>query len=340
MSKLLLIGPSTDKKNPSDTGGIVVLFEDLVTQCKGGNIDLEIIDTNKANYSNKVFAYLHILFSSILKIQRVTHVSLHGTANDYFLIAPFVVFLSKLFEKQVSLRKFAGNFDVIYDNSSNVKRRVIDYVLKKSDINFFETKYLVKKFKLQNKDTYWFPNVRVKPNVKREGEYQKKFIFLGQVKEEKGVKEILEVSNLLDNSYTFDIYGKLFENMEYIDFDQYKATYKSSLDPKDIQKTLCQYDVLVLPTFWKGEGYPGVIIEALSVGLPIIATNLKGIKEMINEKSSVLINPKNVERLKEAIESFNKINYTEKSSAALKQSKSFDSEVQTKLFLERIGIAC
>jgi len=337
MSELLLIGPRANKQDPSNTGGIIVLFENLLSQCEIMHLNFKIIDTNKSNYSNKLFAFTSILFYSIINIPKSSHISLHGTANDYVLIAPFIIFFSKLFGKKVSLRKFAGNFDVLYDNSAYIKKKLIDYVLKNSDTNFFETKYLVEKFKPLNKHTYWFPNVRVKPTVKREGVYKKRFIFLGQVKEEKGVKEILEVSNLLDDSYTFDIYGKLFENMESINFNKCKAKYKGSLNPEDVQKTLCQYDVLLLPTFWKGEGYPGVIIEALSIGLLIIATNLKGIKEMVDDSSSVLMEPKSVEQLKEAIESFNESNYAGKSTAALKQFENFDSEIQTKVYFKMIG---
>ncbi len=173
--------------------------------------------------------------------------------------------------------------------------------------------------------------------MKREGVYKKRFIFLGQVKEEKGIREILEVSNLLDDSYTFDIYGKLFENMKDINFNKFKAKYKGTLDPRNVQERLCQYDVLLLPTFWKGEGYPGVIIEALSVGLPIISTNLQGISEMVDSSSSVLIEPKDVEQLKRAIESFNINNYVDKSAVALKQFEQFDSEIQTQLFFERLN---
>ena len=338
MSKLLLIGPRINKKDPSKTGGIIVLFEDLVKQCDKNALDYYIVDSNKSNYKNKAFAYIAILFQFLLNIKNASYVSLHGTANDYLLLAPIVIFFSKLFGKDVSLRKFAGNFDEIYDNSSLWKKKVFNYVLQKSDINFFETKYLVDKFKVYNPNTFWFPNVRDKSDIQTDCEYKKRFIFLGQVKEEKGVKEILEVSNLLDASYTIDLYGKLSPEIKDIDLDQYKANYRGALTSDEVQTKLAQYDVLLLPTFWQGEGYPGVIIEALSVGLPIVASTLKGIKEMVDDSSSVLMEPKSVEQLKEAIESFNESNYAGKSTAALKQFENFDSEIQTKVYFTIIGV--
>lgn len=337
--KLLLIGPMTYKKDPSKTGGIIVLFEDLLEQCEAMNIDYEVIDTNKANYPNNSIAFIMILFFSFIKIPNVKHISMHGSANDYLMIAPVILFFSKLFGKKISLRKFAGNFDVVYDNYAKIQKKIIDYVLRKSDFNFFETKYLVKKFKLQNEQTFWFPNVRGKPDFKREGTYQKKFIFIGQVKEEKGVKEILEVSNLLDDTYTFDIYGNMFDNMKNTDFNQYKANYKGSLTHDNILKTLNQYDVLLLPTYWKGEGYPGVIVEAFSLGIPVITTKLKGIMEMIeDEKNGLLIDIKNCKQLEKAIVGINEDHYLDLSSNALKSFDNYNSTVQTKLFLERIKI--
>lgn len=337
MSKLLLIGPRTNKKDPSKTGGIIVLFEDLLSQCKAMNIDFMVIDTNKSNYANKVIAFFLILFYSIAKIPKASHISLHGTANDYMLIAPIVVFFSKLFGKHISLRKFAGNFDVLYDNFSNIQKRIIDYALRKSDVNFFETKYLVETFKSQNKYTYWFPNVRKKSNFTVGKIYQKKFVFLGHVSKEKGIMELLNVSKLLDDSYTIDIYGSLIDDMKNIDFHEYNINYKGKLNHGDVQQTFSDYNILVLPSY--REGYPGVIIEALSVGLPIIATNLEGIKEMVNDKSSILIDPKNITQLKEAIESFDEKNYIKKSAFALKQFENFDSDKQTEKFLKKIGIS-
>ena len=50
MSKLLILGPRTNKKDPSKTGGAVVLFENLIERLNKLNIDYVLIDTNKENY--------------------------------------------------------------------------------------------------------------------------------------------------------------------------------------------------------------------------------------------------------------------------------------------------
>jgi len=82
-------------------------------------------------------------------------------------------------------------------------------------------------------------------------------------------------------------------------------------------ETIQKYDVLILPTFYQGEGYPGVIIEAYSLGLPVITTNWKAIPEIVeNRKTGLLIEPRSTAALVDAMKSFNKYNYKDFSKNA------------------------
>lgn len=336
MRNILLMGPRLNKKDPAVSGGGAVLFEDLIQQCIIKGIEYDVIDTNKSNYTNNVMSLIMIFFQFSSRFMKFSDVSLHGTAKDYVFIAPFVIFFTRLFRKKMSLRKFAGNFNDYFIKSNNMKKCIIKYVLKHSHINFFETKYLVDYFDVYNSNTFWFPNVRHKSLLETSKMvFQKRFVFIGHVKKEKGIYELLEVSNMLDSSYTIDIYGSLVEN---IVFEDYKAVYRGVLHPDEVIDTMCKYDVLLLPSY--REGYPGVVIEALSVGLPVVATKLQGISEMVDDESSMLIEAKNCKELKQAIESFNISNYNQKSLAAMRQFKQFDTDVQTVKFFERIGFVC
>lgn len=337
--KLLLIGPRTNKKDPFKTGGIIILFEDLLSQCSKHNIDFLSIDTNKANYPNIFLALLSIYFKIFLLSFRASHISLHGTANDYVYIAPFVVFWSKLLRKKSSLRKFAGNFNHYYAQAGLIKKKVIEYVLTNNDFNFFETKYLVNFFKTFNPNTFWFPNVREKNNTVRTKLFEKRFVFISQLYETKGVDEILQVSNLLPEGYIIDLYGPIkdekYNNSHY--FQPYKATYRGALASSEVKNTLAGYDVLILAShYYPGEGYPGIVIEALSIGKPVIVTNLESIREMVDEQCARFVKPQSIEDLKNKILSFNDSNYPEFSANALKCFDQFDSEIQTTNFLNII----
>lgn len=331
----LLIGPMKNKKNPQLTGGVIVLFEELLDYCSQNKINYNIIDTNKSNYSNVLVAFLVILIKIIYKTPKVSHVSLHGTANDYLYIAPFALITSKIFRKPFSLRKFAGNFDDLFKHYSNIKKKTIIFILKNSSYVFFETKYLVRYFKEFNNNTYWFPNVRKKQYVYTDEKYQKKFIFLGTVSREKGIDILCQAANLLSNEYQIDIYGPLHDEYTNNYFDDYHVNYKGILQAENVIETLRNYNVLLLPSF--REGYPGVIIEAFSVGLPVIATKLQGISEMVSNNSGQLINVGSIDELTEAIQSMTQKKYEESKISVLNDFQNFESNKQTMKFFTYIS---
>jgi glycosyltransferase involved in cell wall biosynthesis len=340
MKSILLIGPLENKKDPTKTGGIVVLFNDLLSQFKLRNIDFMVIDTNKANYPNILLALFTIYFKIIVLSFKADHLSLHGTAKDYIFIAPLVVMLSKVQGKTCSLRKFAGDFNKIYNISNILKKRLIEFSLKNSNMNFFETRYLVDFFAPFNTNTFWFPNVRKNQASSDTRVFQKKFVFISQLFASKGVDEILKASNLLPDGYTVDLYGPLHDTYTHTHnyFDDYRANYKSSLKPNQVLSTLEQYDVLLLPTYYPGEGYPGIVIEALSLGKPVIVTDLPSIQEMVDENCAIFVKPKNYEDIMHAILKFNTDNYLSYSQNALSAFKQFDSDIQTDHFIKSLGL--
>lgn len=334
--KLLLVGPKYH--NDGRLGGVVVLFELFLKELENRNIPYVIIDSNKSNYKNKIFAMVYIYINFLWNLPRVSHISLHGTAKDFIYIAPFFTFVSKLFRKRLSLRKFAGNFREIYLNSNCISKILIRYSLINSTYLFFETKYLVQFFSKFNQKTYWLPNCRKKSRVKKKGSFfNRSYIFLGHVKKEKGIIELISASNILGKDYKIDIYGTVNEKL-HIMIDKSNASYKGTINPENVSQVISNYDVLVLPTYWSGEGYPGVIIEAFSVGIPVIASALDGIKEIVeHERNGLLIKPKDVSALVDAIKHFNERNYYYYSSEASKSFQQFDIKKVNKKFLERIG---
>ena len=63
---------------------------------------------------------------------------------------------------------------------------------------------------------------------------------------------------------------------------------------------LSQYDVMIFPTYWEGEGFPGVLVDALIAGLPVIASNWHLNSEVIEEgKTGWLIEVNDVTALAE-----------------------------------------
>ncbi len=333
--KVVNIGACRNKKDPSRTGGVVVLFEAWLQYCQEENLNTVTIDTNKANYANLIIAYCSILWQFVKVVRGNTVVMLHGTAKDYLLIAPVIVFISKLCGKKVVLRKFAGNFEEIYNASNSLSKSIYNYVLRNSDVQFWETKSLVDFGAKKGKQSLWFPNVRNKVSVKREigKPFTKRFVFLSRVEKVKGVDVLIECFKSLPEDYHLDIYGPV-KDYQLSELNGKNYSYKCAVEASKVAETLAQYDVLILPTLWKGEGYPGIIIESYSVGLPVIASRIGAIHEIIdNAETGFLIEPNSVEDLRRAIHCINEENYTKIAANAVRAFDEFDAQITNKKIL-------
>jgi glycosyltransferase involved in cell wall biosynthesis len=70
---------------------------------------------------------------------------------------------------------------------------------------------------------------------------------------------------------------------------------------RQIDAELRKMDLLVLPSLF-GEGMPMVVLEAMAAGVPVVATRVPGVPEMIRHgQDGVLANPNDANKLAEAI---------------------------------------
>ena len=114
-------------------------------------------------------------------------------------------------------------------------------------------------------------------------EYQKKMVIIITGEDEKGQKKRLKnlISNLnLDNKIEF---------LDYVDMDSKKIIL--SLD-------------LVLSLTREYEGFGLSIAEAMSVGTPVLATNVGGVKEFFNSDCGKLIKPREIDEIKDSLINF------------------------------------
>ena len=125
---------------------------------------------------------------------------------------------------------------------------------------------------------------------------------MGQVREYKGIRELIEAAERCNKNISVDIYGPVFNDLEPQIFNNLeRVTMHGPIPSSEVIPTLRQYDMNLLPTKAPTEGYPGIVIEGYSVGLPIIASSCGAIPEIVDETSGILIEPGNVDELFEAI---------------------------------------
>lgn len=89
-------------------------------------------------------------------------------------------------------------------------------------------------------------------------------------------------------------------------------------------------DFFILPSK-SGEGLPLVSLEAMACGLPVIATDVGGIKEIIEEKYGIIIPPDDPASMEEAILDFSQRNLSSNKKdlrELIKQKHSWDKNVR------------
>ncbi len=334
MKRILVLGP---RYKPGRTvGGAVVLFENLIEEFKKNNIPFDLIDTNKAAFSSRLRSLVDILCKTATGIRKNDIVFINSSA-DYFLLLPPIFFLNIFFRKKIYLRKFGGEVDKSLNNK--IKGKFIRYYFPKLSGLFLESKFLVEKFKPIVQNVYWFPNVRAIQIEKKQPEktgFTGKFVFISQIRYTKGVQESIEAFRDFTNGYSLDFYGPLLDSeLQEVINGSPNVSYKGELLPQDVYSTLSNYDVLILPTYYKGEGYPGIIIEAYACGIPVITTNWNHIPEIVVDGvTGFLIGPKSSEAIKMAVEKFNADVYQNLALNAKKKFMEFDSAIVTENILK------
>jgi glycosyltransferase involved in cell wall biosynthesis len=150
-------------------------------------------------------------------------------------------------------------------------------------------------------------NVKVVPNFKKfefnlvlkeKDDSIFKFVFIGRISKAKGLLEIIEAVRQLklenlELNFTVDFYGPKEEEIEFP--ESLPLSYRGYLDIMNKQQesyaTLSEYSCMLFPTYWMGEGFPGVIIDAYVAGLPVIATDWNMNKEVVEDGETGLIVP-------------------------------------------------
>lgn len=240
-------------------------------------------------------------------------------------LSPILYLIAKIFRLKFVVRPFGGDFKDYTTRFGKVQKWIFSKTTLKTDLLFLQTKKLMQYYQDKNVKTLQLSTSRDNPRkVRGDRNFEKRFIYLGFVNQSKGIDHLLEAARQLGDDYIIHIYGPIRENYELDQersfqekFEEQKGIYQGVLQKEKVLETIQKYDVLILPTFYQGEGYPGVIIEAYSLGLPVITTNWKAIPEIVeNRKTGLLIEPRSTAALVDAMKSFNKYNYKDFSKNA------------------------
>jgi glycosyltransferase involved in cell wall biosynthesis len=125
-----------------------------------------------------------------------------------------------------------------------------------------------------------------------------KFVFLGRYERRKGIEEINSaIAQLKEASFEFHFIGPIPDEKK---IQAAHIHYHGEVRAKDkLQSMLRNYDVLVCPSW--SEGMPNVILEAMSQGLAVIATDVGATNALVNTHTGWLLHSSDSELLKSTI---------------------------------------
>lgn len=339
MKKHLIVGPL-----PPSEGGVTLLFKDLVCGLNSSEeLDLYVVNINHHESKFRVFniflSYFKILFFWFF----VDSLSFHLTSRSIYIYGPAIIVLS-FFRKKIFFRKFAGSFDLEYEKRGFLYKIIVSSVLNKSSVCFLETKYLVKYFSemFPKSNIFWFPNHRPieECEVAIRNSKVRKYLYLGSVNESKGILILVKLYDQVSVDLPeIDFYGYADDGVAKAISDVKSLNYKGVIDNSKVSSLIKCYDYLILPTIHDGEGIPGVIIEAMSFGVPVLASNWRSIPEIVNESNGFLFDVYSHDSIRNAILfslEISDFDYKEISRNAFSESKKYNSYCWVNFYLSFI----
>lgn len=115
------------------------------------------------------------------------------------------------------------------------------------------------------------------------------FLYLGRYERRKGIEElnsaISSLPETISSTCVFHFIGDIPVNKH---LKQYNVQYHGEIRDKEVlNKKISSCDVLLCPSY--SEGFPNVILESMSKGLSVAATNVGAVGLLVNEDTGWII---------------------------------------------------
>lgn len=249
------------------------------------NTNLKYVDTQNLQ-KNKITTYFRLL-CCVLSCSVIIYLPGQNNLKRFF---PILFNLSKLLGHKIIYPVVGGWLAEYISDKPDLQNK-----LREINAILVETNNLKNKLEKQ----YGFSNVDILTNF-RSSNYapyknnipsQLRVVFMARITEAKGCNIIFNVARLLKENgidyIIFTFYGKIdpsyeSEFLQKLDNNP-NCNYGGIIEPDDVYSILNKHDLLILPTHYEGEGFPGSIVDAYKAGIPVMVSNWKDIPEFVLE---------------------------------------------------------
>lgn len=315
MKKILLVSPL-----PPPIGGIASWTQSFIKYCEENGLDCTIINsavtetrskTGKISFLDELKRVLKLRkdLKNKIKENKDKEIIIHYNSSCYLfgLIKDLGVLL--LCSKPVIYQCHCNLPVQLNKKISFYLFKIICKIVSVICVLNTGSMEIVKNLK---EEVYYIPNFIKKDYVKNKkiNKEIKKCCFVGRIEKKKGIVEYVEAAKQCKEK-EFYLVGPLKDKS--LDFS--KISNIKFLGPKsnkEVIEILKIMDVYILPSYT--EGFPLGVLEAMSCGLPVIATDVGAISDMIGSEGGVLIKTKSSKEIVDALERISSQDIREKMS--------------------------
>lgn len=309
--RLLLIGPLPRPDSP--LGGTQVSFGELLERLRASDaFEIVLCDTSRPSaqlnsnvrWLGDARVLLRTLASMLRHAASCDGALFNASTGAVMLGGPPIALLCRLFDVPLAVRVFGGNLDLRLADAHAIERAVCERTVLAARLLLLQTRALCAQFDGRH-NTRWLPTTRDLPRPRgARSSVCRRFLFLSQLRPQKGYLEAIAALARTPGDCTLTIGGPLMPACDPSVFAGHdRVRYIGAVDPRDVPRTLAEHDALLFPSYHVGEGMPGVVIEAMQSGLPVIASRWRSHGELVeHERSGLLVEPRSIDDLALAME--------------------------------------
>lgn len=285
-----------------------------------GIFDYENLFVNKIKISPlRMCLYGYFQYISLKKTvgeDLIDIIHIHTSRNSLFLKD---VLLGRSIQKRTGVKVImtvhVGDISTVFEKIPDaIKKWLIGLINKYFSKIIFLTKSIETQFidaGLQKEKAvvlYNFCDINVSKRKKSDSNKPLELLYVGMINRAKGILELLDALNMIDNHYDIhlSICGEITEPNIEEEFKQKinklsgKVSVLGYVKGEQKEQLFENSDVLVLPSHH--EGFPLVILEALSSGCSIITTQVGAIPEVLGCENCIIVEIGNPNSIKKAVE--------------------------------------
>lgn len=318
--KIAIIGPF-----PKPINGCSLANEILAKQLRlNKNIFVSTMNTNADTISSenvghfsfkKVFSFLKV-YKNVSTIKK-SDVIYTTPGQTFFGVAKYIpfYFYCLLYKKRYIIHIHGNHLGNEFKSLTGFKKWFFSYFIKKASAGIVLSNSLSNNFDfLLNQDKVFVVENFAQDELTQMESINKpkdklRLLYLSNLMEEKGILDFLDTLILLRNEgvdFSADIAGKIEDESEFIIKNKFcelegLVNYHSVVFGEAKIKLLKESNVFILPTYYRMEGQPISLIEAMATGNIIVTTKFSGIPDIISEENGYFIQPKNPQSIFESL---------------------------------------